>query len=297
MIDKTVADRGIFVPLLRENLALARKLARYQPKTEKSKQVHLNTLAVCAVNNYLRILGIPTDLKASNSQNPVVCMTENIADLKVTGKGFLECRAIEPNAISCYVPEEVRFDRIGYVVVEIDTAANQATLLGFSPTAASGWLNLNRLRSLLDLPAYLHRSKPLVNLSRWLENNIFEADWLALESVLGDRSQLAFRFELMQRCKKIEFAGQNNSLILIVCIQKQRNEIDILVEIRQLDRETYLPPNLEIILLDSDDKKVMEARSKSENKKIKFEFSGEKGDKFSVKLIKDALIIREDFII
>ncbi len=298
MIDKTVSDREISIPLLRQNLALAKKLARYQPLKEKSQQVYLNTLAVCAVNNYLRILGISTDLKASNSQNPVVCLAENIADLKITGKGFLECRTIEPNSINCYVPEEVRSDRIAYVVVEIDLAANQATLLGFSPSAENGCLNLKSLRSIIDFPVYLSRYQPLVNLSRWLESNIFEPNWLAIESVLsGSNPQFAFRFELVRRCKKILFSGQKKPIFLIVSLQDKNETIDIFVEICQTAPDTYLPPNLEIILLDSEDEKVMEARSKSENKKIQFEFSGEKGDRFSIKLVKNNVIIREDFIV
>lgn len=295
MVDKTLVEQGIPVRLLRKNLAKAQSLAKSQPTKEKSKQVYLNSLAVYAVNNYLRILGISTDLEASNSQNPIICMTEDIADLKVSGKGFLECRAIEADATSCYIPEEVRFDRIGYIAVQINIQTNQAILLGFSATAATSWLNLNRLQNLTDLPRYLNQSQPLVNLSQWLENNIFEADWLSLELVLGSQPRLAFRDELVERCKQIKFE-ENCTLVFILRLQKQQKEIDILVEF-QPENQTFLPPNLTVAVLDSKGEKVMEARSKLENRKIQFQFSGQKGDLFSIQFFKDEIDIKEDFII
>ena len=56
----------------------------------KAKQVYLNTLAVYAVKTYLGYFGIETDLQGSDSQNIVLQMLSDCADLNVKGWGKLE---------------------------------------------------------------------------------------------------------------------------------------------------------------------------------------------------------------
>ena len=176
-------DWSIPVPLTSEILRIARQFANEQLIPEKAQQVYLNTLAVCTVNNYLRILGIPTNLTAGDSWNSSVRLAEDVADLWVTGKGSLECRPVKSGAYSCYIPPLIGLERIGYVAVEIDEEHREATLRGFAPnTVPSGDLSLHNLYSLEHLPVYLHKLKPLVNLSQWFKN-IFETGWGSIEAI------------------------------------------------------------------------------------------------------------------
>jgi hypothetical protein len=52
------------VPLSSSAHHLAEQFCRQQSNQKKAKQVYLNTLAVSAVNFYLRCMGVETDWKA-----------------------------------------------------------------------------------------------------------------------------------------------------------------------------------------------------------------------------------------
>ena len=66
------------IPL--ETRVRAEKFRCYQARSDKGKQVYLNTLAVSAVNRYLHFLGWATNLKASDSHNPVLQTMMDTAD-------------------------------------------------------------------------------------------------------------------------------------------------------------------------------------------------------------------------
>lgn len=187
MIDPMGALHQDAIPLLIPSKArdLAQEFARQQPTRDQAKQVYLNTLAVCLVNNYLRIMGIPTDLNAGDSWNPAVRLFANVADLTVVGRGRLECRPVLPGKASvCHVPAEVHTDRIAYVVVELDLKHQQANLLGFVPTVEREVLPLKQLRSPDELLEHLLSPQPqTVNLRQWLQQTI-DAGWQTVESLL-----------------------------------------------------------------------------------------------------------------
>ncbi|MBC6474293.1 MAG: DUF1822 family protein [Hormoscilla sp. GM102CHS1] len=71
-----------------------------------------------------------------------------VADLVVKGRGKLECRPVWPGATVCQLPLEARDDLLGYVVVQVDERAREATLLGYRSTAADGEIDLGKLRSI-----------------------------------------------------------------------------------------------------------------------------------------------------
>ncbi|MDY7021119.1 MAG: DUF1822 family protein, partial [Cyanobacteriota bacterium] len=123
-IMQTLDDFSIPLLIPAQAKILAEQFAAQQPTSRKSRQVYLNTLAVCIVNNYLKILGIPTDLAAGDSWNPSVRLYADVADLEVIGRGRLECRPLPVqrgiNSKACRIPAEVQSSRIGYVMVELD---------------------------------------------------------------------------------------------------------------------------------------------------------------------------------
>lgn len=165
---QTLEDLSIPMAITQEAQTFAQKFANEEPTQLKQEQVYFNTLAVYMVNNYLRILGIPTDLSAGDSWNPVVRLAVDVADLEVTGLGRLECRPlksrsrkgelIHPSEV-CYIPPEVQPDRIGYVVVSLDDEPQEAILLGFVKTVATSELRLSDLQSMDQLLEYLAHLK------------------------------------------------------------------------------------------------------------------------------------------
>jgi hypothetical protein len=180
------------VPLSSSAHHLAEQFRRQQSNQKKAKQVYLNTLAVSAVNFYLRCMGIETNWEASQSRNPVMLSILDVADLEILNLGKLECRPVLPQDKVVHIPLEVWSDRIGYVAVQFDQSLKQATLLGFSETAGTGELPISDLRSLEDLLEHLRQLEQpeqvlsRVNLSQWFEN-VFEAGWRTIDDVFVTR--------------------------------------------------------------------------------------------------------------
>lgn len=85
---------GITLPITTEHLRIAERFEQLCPFHEKSHQIRHNTLAVCAVNAYLQLMEIPTDLASSDSWKPMMQMMGNVADLKLPGLGALSCRTV-----------------------------------------------------------------------------------------------------------------------------------------------------------------------------------------------------------
>jgi|JI9StandDraft_1071089.scaffolds.fasta_scaffold00953_14 Protein of unknown function (DUF1822) len=112
----------------------AHKFASKQANSQKVKQVYLNTLAVYAVEDFLKWLGIETDVNAGDSWHSVVRSFQNVADLVIPNLGKLECRPVLPGQTVISLPPEVTEDRIAYIGVQFQEQLNEVQLLGFYPT-------------------------------------------------------------------------------------------------------------------------------------------------------------------
>ena len=301
-------DWSIPIPLTTEILCIARQFANEQPnpKSEKARQVYLNTLAVCAVNNYLRIIGIPTDPTLGDSWNPSIRLTEDVADLWITGKGSLECRPIKKGALSCYIPPLVGFQRIAYIIVEIDEDQKEARLQGFTPnTSVEQDLSLDNLDSILKLPLYLDKVKSLVSFRQW-SRNIFETGWENVETVLSRKQtpQTATIFRSkskinsLKRCKLLKLGNHRESVALIVSITPESEfNTSILIELKPDLSQNYLPANLRITLIDEENQEIINTVTETLDQHIQLYFSGESGEQFSIQITLGKATFSEYFII
>jgi hypothetical protein len=333
----TPQDLSVPMPITQEALQIARQFASEQPTQQKALQVYLNTLAVCSVNNYLRIMDIPTSLTASDSWNPVVRLVVNVADLCVTGLGRLECRPVsvttldlktaqQPNnlslqfisskstsktknaLLSCYVPPEVQLGRIGYVVVKVDLEQQEATLLGFSPRVETEELLISQLQPMNELLNHLElqTTSPvtLVGLNQWLQG-IFEVGWQSLESLLDAQTvSYAFRQRVansIRRAKSIELGTPPTevSVALVVTLTQQKaTNLEISLQVLPLGGEAYLPIGLTLAVLDESGETFLEISSGSADRLIQTrQFSGRSGERFRTQLSFDEDSIIEDFVI
>lgn len=125
----------------------------------KAEQVYCNTLAVWAVHQYLQAHDISTDLEVGDAWNPVMQVCMDVADLVLWEGVTLECRPIFRDVTTLDIPMEVMADRAGYVVVQLDDALEQATLLGFIKQAKTTQVAIANLTPIVDLPPYLHLLK------------------------------------------------------------------------------------------------------------------------------------------
>lgn len=304
------------VPLPLKAHQLAQEFYQKQSNLKKAKQVYLNTLAVYAVEFYLGCLGVDTNSQASESWNPAIQTLSNIADLQVKDLGKLECRPVLPEEQVCQVPPEVWLDRIGYVAVRLNRALTQATLLGFVPTVNKEEIPLYQLKPLEELPEHLNRlKKPMkegVRLSPWL-HNIFETGWEAVESLFAPPpGELAFRFrsgvpiqipppenpELgVKRGKRLCLERLGEEVVLCVELNPISSaKINISVEVYPTKTQSYLPQDLQLIILDENEEAVMQAVARS-TQNIQIKFSGEPGERFSVKATLGGVSVTEAFLV
>ena len=130
----------ITVPLGRQAHTQAKKLASQAmqlatgaDKHQIGKRVYLNTLAVYAVDSYLRWQAYEPDFSQSDSADPILCSRWDVADLMIPGIGKLECRPIWEGETVFALPFEVIEDRIGYLAVQFGEQLDSAKLLGFAP--------------------------------------------------------------------------------------------------------------------------------------------------------------------
>jgi Protein of unknown function (DUF1822) len=301
----------------------AEQLCR-QATPEKSEQVRLNTLSVSFVNSYLQYMGFETDLEASDSCDSVKHIFMDVADLSLKKLGFLECRPVFGDTEFVCVPPEVQSNRIGYVAVQISKSFREATLLGFVKEVASDLFPISQLQSVENLLEYLEElslaethslqafpqgnfsftpNKTLVKLKQWLEN-IVEAGWQDIETLLGTQSvNPAWNMRsqtgtFLSRGKLIDLGILSGTVVLVVTLPADNEEeMDIIVEVRPRTEQTYLPPNMQLIVLDFEGISVMEAQTRSGNKNIQLQFSAQEGERFSVKLALGNVCVTENFVI
>ncbi|MBF2022520.1 MAG: DUF1822 family protein [Hydrococcus sp. C42_A2020_068] len=252
---ESILSQSLTIPFTQDESKLAIQFAQQQPTKEKQKQVYLNTLAVLAVNRYLEMLEISTDLQSSYSWNPIIRLCADVADLKVTDLnlkkfGHLECRPVLTGQEFAWIPPDAWEERIGYIFVRLDTECHQGALLGFLPTVSKEKIPIACLQSLDEFLDFLY--KPTLNfvcLSDWFDN-IFTTGWEAIEEVIVNHQQanpaLAFRLGrvrfdkmewLRQQIKQLFPTGKPSSPILP---PRDRDPIPALVQILQAtqDEET-----------------------------------------------------------
>lgn len=300
---KNSSENLVFtVSLGTEAHQLAEQFRRYQKNAQKGKQVYLNTLAIYAVNFYLRCLEIATDWQSCDSYDPIMQTMMDVADLQVEDLGKLECRSILPNAEFVKIPPEVWSERIGYIAVEMNQSLREAKLLGFVETVDREELAISELRSLTEFPEYINqlRQPETINLHQWLEN-IFTTGWQAVEELISpQRTELAFSFrgqEGVKRAKVLDLEQAGEQVTLCIGVKPiDAGEMNIFVEVYPNKNHIYLPQDLQLMVLNADAETVMEAVAKT-TKNIQLEFSGELDERFSIKLALGDFSVTETFVI
>ena len=296
----------------------AQQFAQQQPSSAKAQQVQLNTLAVYAVNNYLKILGIPADPSNCDSWNPLMRMTTNVADLEIRGRGRIECRPISSSeaGMTCYVPAEVQGDRMAYLVVQVEPEQPQALILGFAEQIENESLPLSQLRPMSELPSYLesYASNTLdrvTRLAQWAEGQI-GAGWQTLETLLGItapayqwRSRTAADSlpppSKIIRGQAVELTTARGkaavALIVELSPKPKSNALDIALKVAPLHEQTFLPAGLSMAVLDAADEPVMQAQAREENRSVELSFHAEAGDRFQLKLELGEAAVVESFVV
>jgi hypothetical protein len=146
-----------------------------------------------------------------------------------------------------------------------------------------------------------------VNLSQWLQNlNFIQPGWQTVEELLRTQQlHLAYSrsgggVKNVTRAKLIDFGMQLacHPVALVAYLNPEADEtVNILLQIRPVAQQNYLPPSLELIVLDELEETFLTAKSRQADNWIQLEFSGSAGERFSVKVALDNTSFRENFVI
>ncbi len=288
----------------------ANEFGRAQLTREKAQQVYFNTLAVLLMKDYLEIMGVKTNLAASDSWNPIIRYCSDVADLEITDLGRLECRPIAENQQTCVIPPEVWIDRIGYVIIEIKKSLKEAIIWGFTTTVNNEELSLNHLQPIENLLGHLHtlRPKQPIQLGKWLLG-IFEENWKTVESVFyKENNNTAFCWRsgnylldnVVQRAKILDLGMQlgKEKLALLVGITPDNKHLTVRIQLHPSNGEMYLSPDINLILLSTTGEIIQEVRSRFLDNYIQLpRFRGKPGESFRLQVSQYNNIITEDFVI
>ncbi|PSR18099.1 hypothetical protein C8255_09255 [filamentous cyanobacterium CCP3] len=322
-LSRNIHPLAVPLPITTAARETAAAFAREQATPEKAEAVRLNTLAVLVTYNYCRMMDIPVDLSGSDSWNPLIRLTADVADLRLPDLGQLECRPLREGDTECSVPPEVWDLRVGYVVVAIAPDLQTAQLLGFTPQVQGETLLLSQMQAPEALLDHLHALRQpatasavggaIVNLGQWL-NGVFEQGWQAVDALLAAPSP-AFSFRWggddppsdfpglaadASRAKLIDLALQlgPRQVVLLVDLQAEVTDTrQVSLQVHGAGQSPYLPPGLELAVLESDGTAFMQAQSRDADNYIQLQFSGQPGERFRVQIQLDTATYGEDFVI
>ncbi|MFQ4144413.1 DUF1822 family protein [Chlorogloeopsis sp. ULAP02] len=313
-------DKALTLPITQAARIIAQQFANQQPTSESAERVRLNTLCVLVVNDYLQMMNIPTDLRSSNTWNPVIRMCADVADIEIPGIGSLECRPIRLNEQFCYIPPETWEERIAYLVVQVDESQLEAKVLGFVRNVTSQELPLSQLQPLETLIEHLSPTlksivPESVSLSQWFAG-IFETGWQTLES-LWNQPEFAPDFvfrsknlmekipstqpeQFVRRGKLIDLGIQIASQFVILIVEISPHidqQVSVRLQLHPTGSQNYLPQDVKLTVLDQSGVVFLEAQARSADNYIQLQFRGEPTEQFSVQVALNDAQVTERFVI
>ena len=327
------------IPMLipSESVQLAKQLAQQHPVPQQAEQTYHNLLAVLAVNHYLKMLAIPTDLSQCNCWNPFLRMTTNVADLEVVGYGRFECcpvamqgtKADSPDpSMTVTVPADVQEERVGYIAVQVDGDLSDRQpklhLLGFVDHINGEAFQLAEVRSLFELPQYLEQlahapETTISHLTHWLKNRV-EEGWQTLDTLISFQRQAGYQVRTpnglrsseanRSRCMygktlSLDTANGEETILLITeVIDNATDELSIELKICPIAPDAshgedmaFLPPGLEMVIVDVAGEAVMQAQARAGNRMMELGFHAEKGDRFQLQVQLNDTVVIESFLV
>jgi hypothetical protein len=257
------------IALDREAHRWAKTFASKQTTVSKGRKVYLNTLAVCAVQQYLKIVCqlqlTPGDAWSLSHQSIL-----DTADLVIPGLGKIECRSILPGEHEMVVPPESIDDRIGYVAVQFNEELSEVDLLGCTQHLSSGSILLEQLAPIESLIDLVMANNHITNLGAIL-SGAFNNGWESINSLITnapelDNQKLSLRniatslsyspFESIStftagKIIDLKVRIGSISLLLLVGLSKEPDRrTKVRVRLYRAGKEIQLPSYLQLILQD-----------------------------------------------
>lgn len=289
----------------------AKKFAVQQSSVETAKQIYLNTLAVYAIHDYLKLLNIETDLQSSHSWNPFVRAFSTISDLMIPDAGRVICCPILPDATTLTLASKVEEDQIGYVGVQFGQQLDKVQLIGFISNLdipdGTQLIPVEQLRPLEDLIDRIYdswetNSETIECFRQWLEGN-YGRGWQEEQQVLttqwkaGNRNRNSDSTGI-SRAKLIQLDDHVVALLITV-ILKTENEFTIQLRLYPAGSSVFLPIGTQLTILDEEQNPIpkLDRQLETEDNSMTLELGGEAGDRFSVRISIGENSVTENFMI
>ncbi|MBR8835253.1 MAG: DUF1822 family protein [Stigonema ocellatum SAG 48.90 = DSM 106950] len=307
----------------REAHRLAEKFAFLQVTPEKRQKVYFNTLAVYAVNRYLKRLDIETNLEQSDSCHPVIHSLFDVADLILPNiNKKLECCSVLPGETAFNLPLQGTENLIGYVAVQFNDILTEAGILGFLPiTAISNnplqQISISDLESVDTLIDYIFDAQEATSVQKTpisiIENlansvrslrqiNIIDQVRQTFQEFLEEPTlSYAHRSASNHQDTEISLATEidlgSQKLVLIIEMtpkDEQRKRIRLSLESIDINK---LPPFQLYIIEQSGEIFPHQVESESPTHIQLQTFNGRIGENFSVKIVYGNVSVTENFIV
>lgn len=275
------------VALANDAHEIAQQLVQGIDSPAKARQVYANTLAVYAVDFYLKCLGFATDWLHSASRNQLLTKLMNVGDLQIKDVGKIECIPVLSDRGECEIPPESETDRIGYIPVLLDKDGTKATILGFS-TQKSGMIKLDRLADLEYAIEYLTELEQptIVKLRAWL-GGLVDTSWETIDRLLNPTQLRILSRSSVNRGQKVDLATPNGttSFVFVVDVKPTEDlpqQVDVLIQVYPSDSHE-LPDRVKLTITD-DTETSMTATSKSGDNWIQLNFTAVFDEEFTAKV-------------
>jgi Protein of unknown function (DUF1822) len=85
--------------------------------------------------------------------------------------------------------------------------------------------------------------------------------------------------------------------LMVAIVEKAQGKVAILLRVYPMRNQVYLPPNLELVVLDETGETFLEAQARNADNRIQLKFSGDRGERFSVRVALGDASVTEDFAI
>lgn len=314
MVEGLDNSSGFTAPLGASVRQQAKQFSQQHSNPQKAQQVYLNTLAVSAVDFYLRCMGIEADRGISKSWNPILQALMDVADLTLPSLGQVECRPVLPNDRVMRVPLEVCADRVGYIAVQLEPSFRSATLVGFTPSVETDEVPIQHLQSIDEFFGYLRQlqteglqgEKSWTKLSQWLQGTV-ETGWRSLDQLLETTQPLALSFRgdlgvnkaAVQQAKLLDLGlqlGQESVVLLVAIMPEAEQKIGISIQVHPVPGTAYLPTDLTLCLQSEMGEVLQEVRSRSQDNYIKLKhFRGMPDERFEIQITLGDVKMTESF--
>lgn len=139
----------------------------------------------------------------------------------------------------------------------------------------------------------------LINLSQWVQG-LFEPGWQAVEDLVNPQLLLGFLTIELKQGKLIDLVLdliQQQVVLVVRRTSISEQEISIQAQLYPPPNQDYLPQDLKLIILDENGAVFEEITARSSDRLMQYQFEGNSGDRFAIKVALGEASFTQEFVV